>query len=125
MFAKEKSGFAVMQYVADGSVLVRVDSMALDNAAAASGFVGRFAPHAIATSGKVAARTATACRLRLPTRSVESGEWRRLMCLSLTDRDLEEERKSRAATKISTPRLDRLARRAAQARAPPPARPQS
>ena len=43
-----------MQYVDDGSVRVSVDSMALDNAAAASGCVGTFAPHAIATSGDVA-----------------------------------------------------------------------
>ena len=45
-----------MQYVDDGSVRVSVDSIALDNAAAASGFVGTLAPHAIATSGDVASR---------------------------------------------------------------------
>ena len=41
-----------MQYVEDGSVRVSVDSMALDNAAAASGFVGTFAPHEIVTSSE-------------------------------------------------------------------------
>ena len=56
MFAKEKSGFAVMQYVNDGSVLVSVESMTLANAAIASGFVGTFAPHATATSADVAAK---------------------------------------------------------------------
>ena len=63
-----------MQYVADGSVLVSVDAMALDNAAAASGFVGTFAPQAIATSGDVAARTRMACRVKRPTRGVESDD---------------------------------------------------
>jgi hypothetical protein len=62
MFAKEKSGLAVMQYVDDGSVRVSVDSMALDKAAAASGFVGTFAPHAIATSDSVAASRRTLIR---------------------------------------------------------------
>src|SRR6185503_826789 len=70
MFAKEKSGFAVMQYVDDGSVRVSVDSMALDNAAAASGFVGTFAPHAIATSGNVAPIRKSRMRLRRPVRNV-------------------------------------------------------
>jgi len=50
MVSKEKSGFAVMQYVNAGKVLVSFDSIAVDNAAAASGFVGRLAPHAITTS---------------------------------------------------------------------------
>jgi len=45
-----------MQYVNDGSVRVSVDSMTLDNAAAASGFVGILAPHATATSADVAAK---------------------------------------------------------------------
>ena len=61
-----------MQYVDDGSVLLRVDSMALDNAAAASGFVGTFAPHAIATSRDVAANTRTACRPKRPAGRVQS-----------------------------------------------------
>ena len=68
-----------MQYVDAGNVLVSVDSMALDNAAAASGFVGRLVPHAIATSGDDAASTRTAKR---PTRSLESGERGHVMYLS-------------------------------------------
>src|SRR5689334_4174697 len=72
MFAKEKSGFAVMQYVDDGSVRVSVDSMALDNAAAASGFVGRFAPHAIVASGSV---TASRTRLRRRVRNIGHPEY--------------------------------------------------
>jgi hypothetical protein len=72
MVSKEKSGFAVMQYVDAGRVLVsfeaNVGSGAADNAAAASGFVGRFAPHATIVSGTsdVAA-------------SMKSGECRRVM----------------------------------------------
>jgi hypothetical protein len=64
MFAKEKSGVVVEQYVADGSVLVSVDSMAGDNAAAASGFAGTLAPHADTTSD-VAARVKSSecCRV--------------------------------------------------------------
>ena len=54
-----------MQYVDDGSVRVSVDSMALDNAAAASGFVGTLAPHAIAASADVAtSRRSVMRRLR-------------------------------------------------------------
>jgi hypothetical protein len=57
-----------MQYVDDGSVLVRVDSMAVDTAAAASGFVGTLAPHATTTSDVAA--------------SVKSDESRRGMGIS-------------------------------------------
>ena len=46
-----------MQYVSDGRVLVsfeaNFDSGALDNAAAASGFVGSLAPHATVTAPSV------------------------------------------------------------------------
>jgi hypothetical protein len=69
MFAKEKSTFAVMQYVDDGSVLLSFDSIALDNAAAATVFVGTLALHAIAKSTGVAARARTVCRLRAMIRS--------------------------------------------------------
>lgn len=51
-----------MQYDDDGSVRVSVDSMAFDNAATASGFVGMFAPHAIATSGAAAPITKSRTR---------------------------------------------------------------
>jgi hypothetical protein len=40
-----------MQYVNDGRVLVSFDSIAADNAASASGFVGTLAPHATMISG--------------------------------------------------------------------------
>jgi hypothetical protein len=61
-----------MQYVNDGNVLVSVDWIAVDNAAAASGVVGRLAPHATLISGTsdVAA-------------SVKSSEYRRVMCIFL------------------------------------------
>ncbi|MNC96922.1 hypothetical protein D3C83_144250 [compost metagenome] len=57
MIVKEKSGFAVMQYVNDGKVLVsfetNFDSGAVDNAATASDFVGSLAPHATVTAASV------------------------------------------------------------------------
>src|SRR5687768_18027155 len=71
MVAKEKSGFAVMQYVDEGKVLLSVDSMALDNAAAASGFVGTLAPHAAMISGTSDAAA-----------SVKSRKCRRVMYIS-------------------------------------------
>ena len=72
MFTKEKSGFAVMQYVDDGSVRVSVDSMALDNAATASGFAGTLAPHAIATSDDA---SASRRRLIRPVRNIDDSDY--------------------------------------------------
>src|SRR6187399_2799247 len=77
MFANEKSGVAVMQYVEDGSVFLSVDAIALDTAAAASVVDGTLAPHAIAKSGEVAASTSTAAR-------VECRASDRLMLLTAT-----------------------------------------
>ena len=54
-----------MQYVDAGRVLASFDSMTLDNAAAASGLVGRAAPHAIVNSDIAA--------------GVTSGKYRRVM----------------------------------------------
>ena len=62
-----------MQCVDDGSVLLSVDSMALDNAAAASGFVGILAPHATAMSGDIAASRSTAGLPKRPARGLETG----------------------------------------------------
>jgi len=64
MLAKEKSGVVVEQYVAVGSVLVSVDSMALDNTAVASGFVGTLAPHPTTNSDAAASvKSSEFCRV--------------------------------------------------------------
>jgi hypothetical protein len=62
MFAKEKSERTVWQYVDIGNVLLRLDSMALDNAAAASGFAGTFAPHAAASDVAASRQSSGDCR---------------------------------------------------------------